>query len=341
MKLQNILVILLTWIPLSASINLENASQDFVLESRQIKLKKYPLAFNPSIVRWKGELWMSFRFHPNTRAVGITSAGLIKLNESLEPIGKPYVLYCLDRSDAITHTVEDVRLFVSDDRLYAIYNDHQEPTSLYLRRVCCAELDFDGRKFLCKNFDIFLEFEGASSQKDEKSWTPFEYGSSILFSYIVQPHRIMNPLFGTGRCETIYNSQGNIVWNWGELRGGTPALLIDDEYLAFFHSRSVIETEHSYDEPMIHYFMGAYTFSSQPPFHITRISSEPIVDKGFYASQRSYWWGPRIVVFPCGYIADENYIWLFFGKKDKEMWITKLDRKKLMESLVSVETIHD
>jgi hypothetical protein len=53
----------------------------------------------------------------------------------------------------------------------------------------------------------------------------------------------------------------NFCWNYGELRGGTEAKLVGDEYLAFFHSQGTIHSRSS-----ITYWMGAYTFTRKAPF---------------------------------------------------------------------------
>ena len=86
---------------------------------------------------------------------------------------------------------------------------------------------------------------------------------------------------------------------------------------------------------MPHYFRGAYTFSRHPPFEGTAVSPQPIVGKGFYHGPiYERYWGSVRVVFPCGFIYDENYLWVSYGRQDHELWIAKLDKKKLLESLV-------
>ena len=88
-------------------------------------------------------------------------------------------------------------------------------------------------------------------------------------------------------------------------------------------------TVHSDGAVMQHYFMGAYTFSSKPPFEITRISREPIFGKGMYdtpgVSYPTY--KPIRCVFPSGLYIDEdrNEINVVFGKQDYESWLLKLD----------------
>ncbi len=48
-------------ISLHSYFDLETLAQEFVQDTRQIILLNHPYAFNPSIVRWRGALLMSFR----------------------------------------------------------------------------------------------------------------------------------------------------------------------------------------------------------------------------------------------------------------------------------------
>ena len=49
---------------LFAIYDLEERSQEFVLEIKKIEIPNHPHSFNPSIVRWRGALLMSFREIP-------------------------------------------------------------------------------------------------------------------------------------------------------------------------------------------------------------------------------------------------------------------------------------
>lgn len=69
----------------------------------------------------------------------------------------------------------------------------------------------------------------------------------------------------------IYLSNTYIRWEFGAPRGGTPALLVNGEYLAFFHSKKRV-FKHGTTSKIGTYFMGAYTFSSEPPFMLLRAS---------------------------------------------------------------------
>jgi predicted GH43/DUF377 family glycosyl hydrolase len=239
---------------------------------------------------------------------------------------------------------EDARLINVDERLYIVYSDN--PNQVVTEggfRVYVGELDFKGEGFFLKSLEALTKYPGESSDRREKNWVPFGYRGNLLLAYYLLPHQIFYPyLDGSGECDLFSITRGNISWKWGELRGGTPALLIGKEYLGFFHSSIEIATEHSNGQVMPHYFIGAYTFQKEPPFAITRISEKPIIGKQFYKGKNySYYWKPVRVVFPCGFYFDHEYIWLTYGRQDHEIWIAKIDRAKLLESLVPVTSLDD
>lgn len=225
-----------------------------------------------------------------------------------------------------------------DEHLYIVYSDNSDPTITRGGfRVHFAELDFDGSCFAIDYPECLHHFEGENKDRREKNWVPFEYNSSLLLAYSLTPHLILYPIYGTGSCKTVATTMGSIQWEWGEPRGGTPGILVGNEYLAFFHSSKELATTHSEGKNILHYFMGAYTFSCEPPFAITKISPEPIVGKNFYkgAIYKPYW-KPVRVVFPCGFLCDDKYIWVAYGRQDHEVWIAKLDKKGLFDSLLPV-----
>ena len=76
-------------------------------------------------------------------------------------------------------------------------------------------------------------------------------------------------------------NSNNFTWLYGELRGGTPAVLINNSfYFSFFHSSN--EPKESGDDVLKTYVMGAYVFCKKPPFKILKISALPIVHNSMY-----------------------------------------------------------
>jgi predicted GH43/DUF377 family glycosyl hydrolase len=316
-------------------IDLEERAQDFVLETKKIEIPGYPYAFNPSIIRWGEGFLMSFRIIPDLKNPYTSRLGLIWLDSQFNPISEPQLLETRNRTSVSPSRAEDGRLIFVGERLYLIYSDNIEAQiSRGGFRMYIAEVrEKNGRLFI-EEPESLLHFEGETREKREKNWVPFDYQGNLMLAYSILPHRIFHPLLERQCCETFAVTEAPIRWRWGEVRGGTPGLLVDGEYLAFFHSCKKISTVHSEGNPVLHYFMGAYTFKPYPPFSITRISREPIVGKKFYKGPiyRPYWGSVR-VVFPAGFVFDENYVWIAYGRQDHEVWIAKLHKKALLENL--------
>ena len=325
-------------IHLFALIDLEENVQDFVLETKQIIISEHLDAFNPGIIRWNGTLLMSFREIPNPRLTFNSDLYLVWLDEDFNPMGVPQKLDNRDFS-GVPSRAEDARLIEVEGHLFIVYSDNcDDKVTKGGFRVYIAELVFENDKFLMQNIECLSRFEGESNLLREKNWSPFNYKGTLLLEYSLKPHRIFHPILGTGECETVAVSNSDIRWEWGELRGGTPGLIDGNQYLSFFHSSIDMPTIHSEGKVISHYFMGAYAFSLDPPFKITKVSPEPIMGKNFYngAVPKPYW-KPLRVVFPGGFVFDDQFIWVVYGRQDRELWVVKLDKAGLLNSLVPVE----
>jgi predicted GH43/DUF377 family glycosyl hydrolase len=123
-------------------------------------------------------------------------------------------------------------------------------------------------------------------------------------------------------------------------RGGTQAIFDKDHYLAFFHSWKDFPTIQSNGKKIAHYTIGAYTFDAHPPFAITAVSPEPLVSKDFYQPPYYKTWKPMRCIFPCGMVLSEDFVWISYGRQDHEIWIAKIDKKSLLQSLVPVNLSH-
>ena len=86
-------------------------------------------------------------------------------------------------------------------------------------------------------------------------------------------------------------------------------------------------------KPLRHYYMGAYTFSPEPPFNIKKITTFPIIADGFYTPS-DY---DKRVIFPGGFVSDGEHIYIAYGKDDCEIWIATLDKEELKKNLKPVE----
>lgn len=312
-------------------------SQDFVLETKRIYLPGYPDAFNPSIVRWKGKLLMSFRNIANPKdSYNSSEIGLVWLNEQFDPVSLPQILPLGNLTPFWPKRAEDARLIIIDGHLFLIYSDNEDLLIKKDRfRIYVAELIDEEGLFYLQSKDRLEEFEGNDRGLREKNWTPFEYDGTLLLSYSLNPHIVFKPMLGSSNCETYSISTSHLNWSWGELRGGTQLLQIDNNYLTFFHSSLRMISDYSDGKEMLHYFMGACIFDCEPPFAMTGISPEPIVGPGFFSGNvYKPYWGSWRGNFPGGFVFDDHFIYIVYGKQNHELWMVKLDKKGLFDSLV-------
>lgn len=333
---------------IQADINLELYTQEFVIETKQIQIADHPHAFNPSIIRWNDSILLSFRELDDRQK---SYLGLVWVDEAMRPISPVQML-----STEVESGFEDVRLVAVQEKLHIVYsgtpsnpenfeNDRKKMigSSGYNVRIRTAELVYD-EKFSIKNDECFIIFDGEKPDKPEKNWAPFEHNGELLFSYSLSPHKVLRPIWGTGKCEIVSLGNDKIESHLGDLRGGTPGILLDNgKMLGFFHTQKHMKSQHSLGQTTPHYFMGAYLYSPDMPWEITQISPEPIVGPGFYNGRfyKPHWYDVN-VVFPGGFIMQENeekkYAWVVYGRQDHEVWATKIDVDNLLKSLVEVKT---
>lgn len=303
-----------------------------VISTKKIHLDAFPDAWNPSIVKTDYGFLMTFRHCLMPLYPWISYIGIVMLDEDLNPISSPQLLNTREDGALTPSQAEDARIFNFNNKTYLIYNDNQEDInpSQHLRRdIFIAELVKTNDEFtLLKPLKLTHE-KKYDKVNWQKNWVPFEYENKLLMAYAINSHEILEPEFQTGISRVINHTSIKNKWSFGALRGGTPALLVDGEYVAFFHSSKVTASKASSNQAMHHYYMGAYTFSAKPPFVIKKISESPIIGDNFY-TQSSY--GKR-VIFPGGFTVFDNYFYVAYGKDDSEIWIAKIDKENLMKSL--------
>lgn len=310
--------------------------QKLVRSTKQIILPAYPDAFNPSLAKIDAGYILIFRYCPNQYwDPWVNYIGAVLLNDFFDPISEPELLSTGLNCPCIKSQAEDARIFSFQERLYLIYNDNvaiNRPWFRDRRDIFIAEIRYtDGHFSLVNPIKMFYQ-NHYYSQYWQKNWTPFVSSDKLLLSYSINPHEICFPNLHDGACYFCYETTAKIDWNLGILRGSSPAILVDGEYFSFFHSGHQITTSVSEGKPFWHYFMGAYTFSAEPPFEITRISPQPIVGEGFYTLSHH----EKKVILPGGFVIRGSSIFVAYGRNDEEMWIAEIDKQALFQSLVRV-----
>ena len=332
------LFFLLPFYCLSAADFLEKLAKEnkIVLTTKRIYFEDYPDAFNPSLIQFKQGFLLVFRYSPDrwTRC-WLSYIGVVRLNKELNPIGKPQLLSTRSIDSKTFSQSEDARIFSCNGKLYLTYNDNLDvcPTTWNDKReIFIAELNCEGDRFSLSQ-PLRLFHEQKKGQWQQKNWMPFEWDQKLLFTYTINPHEVIFSNLYNGACYSCYETSPSIHWEFGTLRGGTPPVLVDGEFLSFFHSCTKLSSHASSNLVLWHYFMGAYTFSAEPPFKLTKISPAPIVADHFYTNS----FNEKCVIFPGGCVVVDSKIYVAYGKNDCEMWIATLDKEELKKSLIPVQ----
>jgi predicted GH43/DUF377 family glycosyl hydrolase len=296
--------------------------------------------YNPSIVESASGYDLFFRYDVIKSTPGIcpysSRIGVVGLNKLFEQEDKEY-----KRIDLKSDYVEDPRALFVGNQLFLLFNWSRD-TASSPRYMCVANLDQNSHEV---NYSTVLNL---NLRWIEKNWSPFEYTDEnnkekLFLEYQLSPHKLLelpnpqnNDLKDVGSfAESAFQT---IPWsgNWGELRGGTPAKKIGNEYLAFFHSSFVDETNLRW------FVMGAYTFSSTSPFNVTGVSKYPILFKDIYET-------PFIntsditkrVIYPSGFVMEKkdgcDLIHLSCGENDCSVKVVTINKDKLLENMIRIE----
>lgn len=311
----------------------KKAQHGLVISTKKIELDDFPEAFNPSLIKIESGFLLTFRHCLTPHFPWISYIGIVKLDDDLNVISTPQLLNTREEGSFNPSQSEDARIFTFNKKIYLIYNDNLEAANGERRDMFLAELEYiDDEFFLSPPLKLVHETK-YDTVMWQKNWVPFEYRNQLLMSYSISSHEVLRTDLISGVSKTVCNKRSGMTWDKGVLRGGTPALLVDGSYLAFFHSSIVTKSNSSNGHSMHHYFMGAYTFSAEPPFKIEKISPSPIIGDGFY-TQSSY---DKRVIFPGGFAIAKNQFYVAYGKDDSEIWIATINKKKLMSSLKSTK----
>ncbi len=324
------LVTLTLW---AENLEIPASKPNVITSIKRIELEGFPGAFNPSILKVPEGFILTFRSTPNLYfEPWLNFIGIVLLNDSFEPISVPQLLNTRSKISTTPSQSEDARIFSYKGRTYLIYNDNVDityPKTWQRRDMFLSELLFEGGRFTLSAPIKLCYEEKYYSQWWQKNWMPFEWNKTLLLAYTVNPHEILFLNFMGGSCYRCYETWAPLDWEYGTLRGSTPPLLVDDEYLAFFHSGTVLASPLTGGDDLWHYFMGAYTFSKDPPFAITKVTPKPLVADGFYTASGC----EKRVIFPGGYALCGNTIYLAYGKDDCEIWIATIDKDALKKEL--------
>ncbi|NGX56599.1 MAG: hypothetical protein K1060chlam5_00842 [Candidatus Anoxychlamydiales bacterium] len=287
-------------------------------EHNNLVIDKYKISINDvspingSIVEYNNDYLFIFRINEKKDK---TYLGICLLDEKFKQ-KTPYKVI-----DSNTSTAEDPRIFKNGSSYFIVYNDKLS-IKHFCRAMFIAKLD--------ENFNIeYKTCLDLHIKAVEKNWVPFVDNNKILLSYNPMPHKVMHlkdPKINNllHLCYENNPCFSRFFWDYGTPRGGTPAILIDDMYLSFFHS-SFGKSDPKW------YVMGAYLYDSKEPYKVKKVSKHPII----FGKRKSIF-----SVFPCGIAIrkknKKNQIIISYGENDIITNALVIDKDKLYSQMKDV-----
>ncbi|MBX9744841.1 MAG: hypothetical protein K2X08_06500 [Chlamydiales bacterium] len=304
-----------------------------VLSVKKIEIPQAPTAYNAALVKQDIGYFMCFRIDTPIYACDtlsyVSDIGCIRLGKDFQPDETGFSII-----DTGSQHAEDARIFQHQGQHYLLFNDllaANRPRGLRL-----GSLNMEKRRF------EYLTSLDIHSGQVEKNWTPFSHEGDIYFLHTINPQKVIklsDPKKQPMASISFHSLALHWPGKWGQIRGGTPAQLVDDEYLIFFHS--------SFEDSkgIRWYTMGASTFEAIPPFRMTRISRYPILFKGIYETPIAGVAHPGVrSIYPVGFVFEkgdeEEVIHVSCGENDSSIKIITISKNTLFSHLLDIKRIY-
>lgn len=267
--------------------------------------------YNGSIVKHNGRIYFATRAEMKPWLVR-RKILMCELDQDYNPI-RGTERFPMLKAQPDPFLVEDPRLISHEGKLILVYTDGM--------KMYWAELDesLEATKNGARIQAPYIKT--ASGINREKNWSPFSFDGQLHYIYSDSPRTILCPDGGIWMPRTCPS------WNFGQIRGGTPAIKWGNEYITFYHSSIDIRHEDTGDRKRV-YYMGAYTFSPTPPFSVTKMTDIPLMKAVPYHREVER---PAIsyVVFPSGVIEEKDHFVVSYGCNDYCTRITRISKTLL------------
>jgi predicted GH43/DUF377 family glycosyl hydrolase len=316
----------------------------------QVSPKNLPKAdyyLNSSIFRKDNRIFLAYRENKGY----VAHLHICELNKDYQPIKNSDVPLFPPEVVGVGNYFEDPRVQYIDGKLTISYINTTSIFNSQSQAFSYLEDDFTLKDSIYFKYGFNINQSNADSTsrltpegaiivqspaaRFEKNWVFFEYDHLPHFVYSIDDHIVVQPNMSTLAADKHYITSAKLCWKYGQPRGGTPPILIGDEYLCFFHSHLKTDGKFKVKCNRVYYF-GAYTFSAKPPFEIKRMTVKPFA-KGDPYDNVCLWYNAGC--FPCGAIKEGGDWVISYGHNDHSMRIMVLPDKELQESLRKVKSV--
>jgi predicted GH43/DUF377 family glycosyl hydrolase len=205
--------------------------------------------------------------------------------------------------------LEDPRVVLWNNCWYVLYTDGI--------RMGVAKLDYNcntiySHYLSLPNIKKSIEHDGR-----EKNWIPFISNNKFYIFYSASPYTLLECYELGGAlviAKSITDNYG-LLWMYGDVRGGAPPCIYDDNHLIwFFHSAKIYKNR---PHERI-YSIGAYVTTNRYPFRAVKITRIPLLIgiPGVVNASLKY---SDNVVFPCGSVKTNTGWKISMGVHDAKI----------------------
>lgn len=217
--------------------------------------------YNASMIPWKDGYILVYRAQ-----WGGADIELVTLDKEYQPTMKEPISLRLATNEALAGR-EDARLFLLRGVPHVWYTGWQAEyaTEGRVSTVHYASLDPVTLQATARYYpDIPWRREW------EKNHAYFDRGGELYSVYTIEPNHVVMKVNGNKITEHwSTHSPALTDRRYGMLRGGASPMLHNGEFYTFYHMMTEAHGQRLYS-------IGVYTFATDPPFRITRITKQPI-----------------------------------------------------------------
>lgn len=311
-------------------------SQLAAIQVRGKDMKPSPRHWNPGMIRYKGRLWVCYRYHLGREHGSRSATALVPVDKTTLQPTAPSQHLNLPGAVGDEH-FEDARLFIYKGAPHVSYTQMTGyvPGVDYKCIIKYARLKLQGNRWIID--EVFYPRYGRNGgNSKEKNWSFFEHNGGLYIVYQDSPTRKVIRIEGETVLEE-FESPG-VTWPWGGIRGGAPPVPYGptmgrdgtvNHFLTVFHSS--LPTEQA--PHFVRYFGAAYLFEAKAPFKVVSVSAMPVMagseaDGHGEDPRYSNGWKP-FVVFPCGCVPDGDDWLVSMGVNDWQCAVGRMTKADL------------
>ncbi len=269
-----------------------------------------PGGYNLGIQEWRGQTWMSYRYHPKP------DHWRTQLVISREGIEGPVIL----PEKYKEHSHEDCRMFVMRDKLMAscvVSRSRMNGQSISPCIVGYGEVVGFKEGYRLENW---IEPRHADNvwSKQTKNLVFHWSKQGLLMTWATHPKHTVHLLDDAGKIISGWVTESPKT-SAGNYRGGVQSFPYNENRIRFCHS-----VRNNPKTPLYWgYSLIAYVFEPQPPFKIIAVSKQPILTGNEAYEPNCPHWKPKVVICYGAIKQGDDYL-VSCGFNDSSCGIVKV-----------------